>query len=69
MLRSAEKQQLKADVIKTALALEFPPEVAQSQLETLIDWGRYAELLSYDDDEETITLEPEPGRAKIVNGG
>ncbi len=69
MLRAAEKRQLKWDVIETALSLDFPPEVAHSQIETLINWGRYAELLAYDDDAETISLEPEPSRAKITNDG
>ena len=69
MLRSAENQQLKWDVIETALGLEFPPEIAQSQIELLINWGRYAELLAYDDDEETIFLEPESSRVKAANGG
>lgn len=66
MLRAAEKRQLKRDVIETALSLEFPPEVAQAQLETLIEWGRYAELLTYDDDEEIISLEIEPGKVKAL---
>ena len=69
MLRSAEKQQLKSDVIRTALGLEFPPEVAQTQIETLISWGRYAELLAYEDNTETISLEPEPVRARVMSGG
>ncbi len=56
MLRAAEKHQLKREVIQTALSLEFLPEVAERQIETLIEWGRYAELLSYDDDSETISL-------------
>lgn len=68
MLRSAENQELKWDVIETALGLEFPPEIAQSQIELLINWGRYAELLAYDDDEETIFLEPESSRVKAANG-
>ena len=69
MLRSAEKQQLKSDVIGTALGLEFLPEVAKSQIETLISWGRYAELLAYDNNAETISLEPAAARVKIANGG
>jgi NitT/TauT family transport system ATP-binding protein len=69
MLRAAETQQLKSNVIKTALGLEFLPDVAQSQIATLINWGRYAELLAYDDDAETIFLEPEPDRLKVASGG
>lgn len=68
MLRAAEKQQLKSDVILTALSLEFPPDIAQSQVETLINWGRYAELLAYDDDEESIFAEPEAARVKTAAG-
>ena len=59
MLRAAETRQLKSEVIKTALSLEFPPEEAERQIQTMISWGRYAEILAYDDDNETIYLEPE----------
>ncbi len=58
MLSASERQQLKWDVVRTALELEFPAEEAQRQLETVINWGRYAEILAYDDDTETIYLEP-----------
>ncbi len=58
MLSASERQQLKWDVVRTALELEFPAEEAQHQLETVINWGRYAEILAYDDDTETIYLEP-----------
>jgi NitT/TauT family transport system ATP-binding protein len=58
MLRAAEKQQLRWDVIETALELEFLPEEAGRQLETVINWGRYSELLAYDDDDEILYLEP-----------
>lgn len=67
MLRASERQQLKWEVIETALSLEFPPEVAQSQIETLINWGRYAELISYDDDTEMISLETEPSKVRVNN--
>jgi NitT/TauT family transport system ATP-binding protein len=59
MLRNADKNQLKWNVIQIALGLEFPPEKAESQIDTLINWGRYGELLIYDDSSEIITLEPE----------
>lgn len=60
LLRSADNQQLKWNVIQTALELEFPPEEAEKQLETVVDWGRYAEVLAYDDKSETIYLESTP---------
>jgi NitT/TauT family transport system ATP-binding protein len=60
MLRSADNHQLKWNVIQTALELEFPPEAAEKQLETVVNWGRYAEVLGYDDKSETIYLESTP---------
>jgi NitT/TauT family transport system ATP-binding protein len=57
MLKASDKHELEWDVIHTALELEFPPEEAERQLETVINWGRYAELLAYDDDGEVIFLE------------
>lgn len=59
MLKAAENQQLKWEVIETALYLEFPQEIAKRQIETLINWGRYAELLVYDNTTQIISLEPE----------
>ena len=58
MLRAAAGQRLERDVVETALGLEFPPEEAGRQLETIINWGRYAELMAYDDSSEMIYLEP-----------
>jgi NitT/TauT family transport system ATP-binding protein len=58
MLRAADNQQLNANVIQAALALEFPDAEAQAQMEALIEWGRYAELLAYDDDDGRLYLEP-----------
>lgn len=60
MLKSADKQSLNWDVIQLALELDFLPEEAERQLETLINWGRYAELFAYDDDKEIIFLEAPP---------
>ena len=57
MLKASDKHELEWDVIHTALELEFPPDEAERQLETVINWGRYAELLAYDDDGEVIFLE------------
>jgi len=59
MLRASEKRQLNIEIIKTALSLDFPPDEIQVQIDTMINWGRYAELFAYDDDEETIYLELE----------
>jgi NitT/TauT family transport system ATP-binding protein len=48
-------------VIQKALELEFHEEEAERQLDTAIDWGRYAELLAYDDSSQVLFLEPGGG--------
>ncbi len=58
LVRAAEGQRLKEEVVRMALELEFPAEEASRQLETAIHWGRYAELLAYDSDEKVLYLEP-----------
>ena len=58
MLRRAEGHRLPVDVVQTALALELPPEEAEKQLRTMVSWGRYGEIIAYDDEEGIITLEP-----------
>lgn len=58
LVRASEGQRLKSEVVQTALELEFPAEEAERQLDTAIHWGRYAELLAYDDDEGMLYLEP-----------
>jgi NitT/TauT family transport system ATP-binding protein len=58
MLQAAERKQLEWDVVQKALELEFHEEEAERQLETAINWGRYAEMLAYDDSSEVMYLEP-----------
>jgi len=57
MLDAADKAQLDRDVLRLALELEFSPEDAARQVDLAIDWGRYAELLAYDDNTETLYRE------------
>ncbi len=57
MLQATDNRQLKWDVVQTALELEFPPEEAERQLDAAVTWGRYAELLSYEDNTQLIYLE------------
>jgi NitT/TauT family transport system ATP-binding protein len=58
MLKATDSHQLKWDVVQTALELEFPPEEAERQLDAAVTWGRYAEILSYEDNTQLIYLEP-----------
>jgi NitT/TauT family transport system ATP-binding protein len=57
LLKAAADDKLERDVVVAALELEFPPEEAEQQLETLADWGRYAELVAYDDHSGVFSLE------------
>lgn len=57
LLKATDSHQLKWDVVQTALELEFPPEEAERQLDAAVTWGRYAEILSYEDNTESIYLE------------
>lgn len=55
MLSSGEE--IKKDLVLGALELYFLREEAERQLEIIIQWGRYAEVLSYDDDSELLYKE------------
>lgn len=57
LLRASDRNQQKWEVLLAALALDFHKEEAERQLETAIAWGRYAELLSYNDSSRMIFLE------------
>ncbi len=57
MLNAAEGRRLNKDVVLHALELEFPPEEAKRQIETIINWGRYAEIIGYDETTGTIFME------------
>ena len=58
MLRATHEKRLERDVAHAALELDFPAEVAARQLETIVNWGRYTELLAYDDTRDVFYLEP-----------
>lgn len=55
MLQNADDHEIKWDHLKDELESEFTPVIAEKQLDVVIDWGRYAELISYDDREEVFS--------------
>ena len=57
MLEKSDTHKLEWDVVQSALELEFPPAEAEKQVEVAVSWGRYAELMVYDDGKGTISLE------------
>jgi NitT/TauT family transport system ATP-binding protein len=62
MLNSAPDGTLPWKLFYTALSPEFPDELAERQLDIAIDWGRYAELIGYDDRDQTLSLDPAAGK-------
>ncbi len=56
LLRTASHQRLERESVKTALEQDFPLDEADRQLATAVDWGRYAEMVAYDDDGEVFYL-------------
>lgn len=58
LLTAARNHQLDRAVFRTALELEFPHDTAEKQVDIVVDWGRYAEILAYDDANESFYLEP-----------
>ncbi|MFN8528769.1 MAG: nitrate/sulfonate/bicarbonate ABC transporter ATP-binding protein [Anaerolineae bacterium] len=65
MLRADDDQSLPWRVFYTALLPEFPDEIATRQLDTAIEWGRYAELIDYDDRNERFSLDPSDGKVTV----
>ncbi len=60
-LVSAQNQQLGEDFFLRQLQPSFTEAQARQQLDTAIDWGRYAELFDYDADRGQLTLDPAAG--------
>jgi NitT/TauT family transport system ATP-binding protein len=64
-LRAAKKREMDEGFFLDLLENHFTDEEAVRQLETAIDWARYAELFSYDEDTGVLYLEQEePSQAE-----
>lgn len=63
-LESAPSHTIEAERVIDELEHSFSGEEARRQFETAVDWGRYAELFTYDDSSGELTLDEEhrPGR-------
>jgi NitT/TauT family transport system ATP-binding protein len=56
ILLAAKGNRVDRDVYMTALEPDFSAMDAYDQLETAIDWGRYGEMFSFDDDTDEVFL-------------
>ena len=71
LLAAAPSRRVAADDVLAELETTFNPEEARRQFQTVVDWGRYAELFTYDDtagvlrldEEHRVPLEPPGGIA------
>jgi NitT/TauT family transport system ATP-binding protein len=61
-LASSADGNLRAGFFLDLLRRGFSTEDAQRQLDTAIDWGRYAELFDYDYDSDTDQIAADPGQ-------
>lgn len=57
-LANSEHGRLRADFFLDLLGRGFADVEAKRQLDTAVDWGRYAELYDYDTDSGQITIDP-----------
>ncbi len=57
LLQAKRDRKLPEELILDLLEAHFSPKEAERQLKTAIDWGRYAELYSYDEPTGIIFLE------------
>jgi NitT/TauT family transport system ATP-binding protein len=58
MLKEKPSASMRSGFILDILDEYYPLEEAQRQFETVVDWGRYAELFEYDASEDRIRLSP-----------
>jgi len=58
-LQRAPKRRIAEEMLFAKLEETFSPREARRQLDTAIDWARYAELFGYDDDKAEFFLEEE----------
>ena len=58
-LRETDSHSFKEDQLLEQLQQYFSEPEARRQLDTAIDWGRFAELFAYDDDSGELYLEEE----------
>jgi len=57
VLKSTSKHRMSSEFFVEILENHFTADEAQNQLETAIDWGRYAEIFAYDSDNDELYLE------------
>lgn len=57
ILRRQEDLSLPKDIVLEELVVWLPDENPETMFHTIVNWGRYAELLGYDADEELLSID------------
>ncbi|MBI5394222.1 MAG: nitrate/sulfonate/bicarbonate ABC transporter ATP-binding protein [Verrucomicrobia bacterium] len=68
MLRGQPGGAVEEDLVLDALTLWLPSEKPQALLKTIVNWGRYAELLGYSADERKLYLDVEGAAGPTMPG-
>jgi NitT/TauT family transport system ATP-binding protein len=59
LLRGQPDRSLPKEVVLEHIAMLLPNESPQKQFQTMVNWGRYAELFGYNKDEDRFYLDQE----------
>ncbi len=59
LLRAQEDRSLPKEIALEHLAILLPSERPERQFQTMVNWGRYAELFGYNKDEDRFYLDQE----------
>ena len=68
MLKEAKNHRLPEEIIREELVMRLPTEDVDSLAETVINWGRFGELIGYSPDTEEVYLDqPSPPASEARN--
>lgn len=57
MLKHGKQEGLDEDIVLETFAMLLPNEDTEKQFDTLVDWGRYGELIGHNAEEKKMYLE------------
>ena len=68
-IKHSKDGQLKKDFLVDILDEHFSDAEAERQFQTLVDWGRYAQLFEYNADEESLLRRRTERRSDATRSG
>jgi NitT/TauT family transport system ATP-binding protein len=67
LLNNAPGKRLPAEVVEEQMILALPTEAPEALFETIVDWGRYGEIIGYDPDKQQLYLAADDSEAFATN--